>query len=160
MKNITLLLSFVLFSLMSFSQKPVLYNIHADGIKQLDSAMIDAEMQNKHIMVQIGGNWCPWCFIFNDFIKNDNELDSIVKADYVVIHVNYDGKKESFPILERLEYPHRFGFPVIVITNAQGKRLHTQNSWFLEEGNTYNRKKVLTFLKYWTPKAVSPDSYK
>jgi len=155
---VTLLLSTLLIN--AFAQKVKLYNAKADGMKLLDSALVIAKATNKHVMVQIGGNWCSWCYMFDAFYKNDAELDSIVKANYVVIHVNFDGKKASFPILERLEYPHRFGVPVIVIVNAEGRRLHTQNSEFLESGNSYNKKKMLSFFKSWTVISVSPETYK
>jgi thioredoxin-related protein len=160
MKKIIIIFILISVSGFSFSQKPNLYNPKANGINQLDSASVIAKAENKHILIQIGGNWCTWCFIFNDFIKNDIQLDSLVKAEYVVIHINYDGKNQNAKIFERLEYPQRFGFPVLVITDASGKRIHTQNTALLEEGKSYNKEKVTDFLKSWTVKSVSPESYK
>ena len=56
--------------------------------------------------------------------------------------------------MKLLENPARFGFPVFVILDEQGKRIHTQNSAYLEEGKGYSEKKVAEFLNIWTPKAV------
>jgi hypothetical protein len=61
--------------------------------------------------------------------------------------------------LKQLEYPQRFGFPVFVILNEDGKRLHTQNSGYLEEGKGHDRMKVLTFLQQWSPEALNPELY-
>ena len=59
-------------------------------------------------------------------------------------------------MMKRLGNPARFGFPVFVVLDERGNVLHTQDSSFLEEGNGYSEKKVLRFLKNWTPKAVKP----
>ena len=49
---------------------------------------------------------------------------------------------------------HRFGFPVFVILNEKGERVHTQNSAYLEKGEGYSEKEVVSFLNLWNKKAV------
>ena len=41
------------------------------------------------------------------------------------------------------------------VLDTEGKVLHIQDSSFLEEVKGYDEKKVLRFLKNWTPKAVN-----
>lgn len=57
--------------------------------------------------------------------------------------------------MKRLNHPQRFGFPVFVILDGDGKVMHIQDSSFLEEGQSYNKEKVLRFFKCWTPAAVN-----
>ena len=57
-------------------------------------------------------------------------------------------------MLQRLNNPARFGFPVFVVLDEEGKVIHIQDSSFLEEGPGYNQEKVLRFFKNWTPKAL------
>ncbi len=150
----------VSFSFSVFSQREKLYDVNADGLQQFKTATEQAAKEHKHVMVQIGGNWCSWCYKFHDFYKNDAELDSMIQADYVVIRVNYDKSKKNEKLFAQLGYPQRFGFPVIVICDAEGKRLHTQNSWYLEDGKgSYDRKKFSEFLRNWTVNAISPENY-
>jgi hypothetical protein len=59
-------------------------------------------------------------------------------------------------MLKRLNNPGRFGYPVFVVLNGKGQVIHIQDSSFLEEGNGYNKEKVVRFFKNWTPKAVQP----
>ncbi|MCD4792570.1 MAG: thioredoxin family protein [Bacteroidales bacterium] len=162
MKNIRIIIiSLILFSvsgLKLYSQKKILYDINADPLQQFEKAIKEAEKTNKHVMLQIGGNWCPWCFRFHDFYKNDAELDSLLKTNYVIINVNYDPKKKQ-ELFTKLGFPQRFGFPVIVITDAAGNRLHTQNSWYLEDGkDSYNKEKFKSFLKNWTVEAINSEN--
>jgi hypothetical protein len=78
---------------------------------------------------------------------------------YVPIMVNYSKENRNLAELKKLEYPQRFGFPVFVILDNNGKRIHTQSSAYLEEGEGYSKKKVLDFLKQWTPDALNPNLY-
>ena len=57
-------------------------------------------------------------------------------------------------MLKRLNSPQRFGFPVFVVLDEQGKVLQHQDSSYLEEGQGYDKEKVMHFFKNWTPKAV------
>jgi thioredoxin-related protein len=137
-----------------------LYNPGIDANKQIDSALLIAEKENKHVLVQIGGNWCPWCLMLHKFYVDEFQVDSVLKANYVVTYLNYSKENKNLEALKRLEFPQRFGFPVLVVLDANGKRLHTQNSAYLEEGKGYNKQKVLEFLKSWTPAALYPENYK
>lgn len=139
------------------AQKKKLYNPEKDGTEQFENALKKAKAEGKHVFLHIGGNWCPWCFRFESFVSNDTELDSLLHADYVVKHISYGGENKNLPLMARLGMPQRFGFPVIVITNAEGKRLHTQDTGYLEDGkSSYDRDKVLRFLKNWRPEALNP----
>ena len=124
---------------------------------QIDSALADATAQNKFVICQVGGNWCPWCLRFAQFIVDDAEIASLIEQNFVYIHVNYsrsDKSEATAATMARLGSPQRFGFPVFVVLDAQGKVLHIQDSSFLESGKSYDREKVLRFLRCWTPKAL------
>lgn len=59
-----------------------------------------------------------------------------------------------------LGFPQRFGFPVFVILDNKGNRIHTQNSAFLEKDDGYDRERVLRFFQNWSPGALDPENYK
>lgn len=79
---------------------------------------------------------------------------------YVFLLVNYSKENRNLAALKKLDYPQRFGFPVFVILDANGKRIHTQNSSYLEDGEGYSKKKVIDFMTQWTPEALNPEHYK
>lgn len=160
-KVFILITSLMLTSHASFAQREKLYNPDADAVVQLSEVLSKAMAENKHVLVQIGGNWCKWCYRFHDFIKSNAELDSIMKADYVTVHINYSKENKNLPLLETFGYPQRFGFPVFCVFNFNGERIHTQSSWFLEDGKeSYDAEKVKAFLKDWNVSAISPENYK
>jgi hypothetical protein len=67
----------------------------------------------------------------------------------VLIDVNQHHNAETDT---KYGHPIQFGLPVLVVLDADGKPLHTQDSGKLEEGDHHSPEKVLTFLKAWMPK--------
>lgn len=163
MKNKILMLALLMsFGIGIFAQdnKPKLYEPFRNADQQIDSALKIAKAQKKNVFIQVGGNWCSWCILFQKFYSTDKQIDSAMKASYVVTHLNYSKENKNLKALEKLDFPQRFGFPVIVILNPEGKRIHTQNTSYLEEGKGYNKEKVLDFINAWSPAVLDPEKYK
>lgn len=136
-----------------------IYNPSENAQKEIDKAVALAKAQNKHVLIQAGGNWCIWCLRFNKFTKNDVHIDSLLKADYIIYHLNYSKENFNKAVFEKYGLAQRFGFPVFIILNGDGKLLHIQNSAYLEQGNGYSEEKVLDFLNNWTRAAIDPKNY-
>lgn len=137
-------------------QEVRVYHPEADAVADLEAAIATAAESGKHVLIFIGGNWCPWCVHLDSWIKEHPQVDSLLQADFVALKVNYSREVPNEKILERLHYPNRFGFPVLVILDSKGQRIHTQNSAYLEEGKSYDEKKVIDFLKGWNAQALKP----
>ena len=150
---------FFLFLSSSYAQTTKLYNPEANVSAAITQGLIKAKAENKHLLLQIGGNWCPWCIKFHQLCQNDNEISSLINKNYVTIKINYSKENRNLAELKNLDYPQRFGFPVFVVLDKEGKRIHTQNSAYLEEEKGYSKKKVLDFLMQWSPGALNPNLY-
>ena len=133
---------------------PKVYDEKADAMSQIDQALEEARESGRFVICQVGGNWCPWCLRFAKFITEDEEIANVVKENFVYIHVNTSKANKNEEALRRLGNPGRFGYPVLVILDDEGRVMHIQNSSYLEEGNSYNHKKVLEFFLNWTRKAI------
>jgi thioredoxin-related protein len=147
-----------------FSQDLSKFNLYKPGEnaeQEIAKKIKEAKEQGKHVFIQIGGNWCIWCARFEDFVKNDPSVDSLVNTNYVVYHLNYSKENWNKSLLVKYKFPQRFGFPVFLILNGKGELLHTQNSGYLEDGKKgYDKEKVTGFLTDWSPKAFDPTQYK
>ena len=163
-KNLILAIVAVLFALTANAQTALkkVYNEDINPIEQIDQAVAKAKSEDKFVICQVGGNWCPWCLRFADFITNDTTISHVIDQNFVYIHVNYNPRKSGTAekealaktMLQRLNNPVRFGFPVFVVLDDDGRVIHIQDSSFLEQGQGYDQEKVLRFFKNWTPKAV------
>lgn len=71
-KQVLLLLMTVIFALNIHAQLPKVYNENINQMTQIDEAISKAKQANKFVVCQLGGNWCPWCLRFADFITKVN----------------------------------------------------------------------------------------
>ena len=121
-------------------------NAIADLLKQ-------AQNENKNIMIQAGGNWCIWCLRFNNFVLNTSELKDIIDENYLYYHLNWSPENKNEQIFAKYGNPgEKFGYPVFVVLDKNGKQIHTQDSAVLEEGKGYSVAKTKDFFNSWLPK--------
>lgn len=175
MKRITLiLLAFMAVGAANAQEKTTkkeavkIYNPAANARADIDAAVAKAKKANKHVFVQVGGNWCSWCIAFHNMVDNTPALKKLMNDNYETVLVNYSQDNKNEAVLASLHYPQRFGFPVFLILDGNGKVLHTQNSAYLETDELdekgkkktgHDVKEVTSFLKGWTVAALSPATY-
>lgn len=129
----------------------LLYNPRANVEKDLAEIFVKARQDGKRVLLQIGNNRCVWCYRLNSFIHRDSALKKILDENYITYHLNYSPENQNLTYMKKLGDPQRFGFPVLVVLNENGDKLHIQNSGLLAKGNGYDELKVKEFLLQWTP---------
>ena len=160
MKKLFILFSIIISCSTLFAQEKMLYQPTANAAKDIAAAVKKAAAENKHVLIQAGGNWCSWCIEFARFAKATPKIDSVMNAGYVWYHLNFSKENENKEVFAKYGYPQRFGFPVFIILNGKGERIHTQNSEYLEDGKkSYRPAKVQAFLEMWAPRALNPLMY-
>jgi thioredoxin-related protein len=159
MKSVLLFFTLLLSFSLKGQEKITLYNPEADAHKDLETAIQNAKNQHKHVLIQVGGNWCPWCVRLHGVFESEAKIDSILKSDYVFILINYSKENKNESVLADLGYPQRFGFPVLLVLDQEGHRLHTQNTAYLEKDKGYDTDKIVGFLLDWNAQALNPKTY-
>lgn len=173
MKKILILLTAVCISAVGYSQSPKetvqIYSPQANAKSDILKAVTKASKENKNVFMQIGGNWCPWCIAFHNLVTSDTTVKNYLNKNYETVLVNYSKENKNLDVLASLGNPQRFGFPVFLILDGKGKVLHIENSSYLESDELnekgkrktgHDSKKIISFLKNWTVKAVDPETYK
>ena len=156
-----LVLFFLFLSITCYSNDSTkLYDPAANVVKDVAAALSKAKKEKKNVLLQVGGNWCVWCYRLNSFIQTDSILKKLVSDNYVLYHLNHSKENKNLNYLKKLGYPQRFGFPVLIVLDADGRQLHTQDSALLEKGNGYDEEKVKSFLRNWAPGAFDEMHYK
>lgn len=167
MRKILFMLLAVLLTVTANAQTGLkrVYNEDINPLEQIEQAVAQAKSEGKFVICQVGGNWCPWCLRFADFITNDSTISKVIADNFRYIHVNYNPRKagseavqqQAAALMKRLNNCGRFGFPVFVVLDEEGNVIHIQDSSFLEEGQGYNQEKVLRFFKGWTPQQAAKN---
>ena len=151
---------FLFFVANIFAQKETLYHPQADAATDITNAITKAKEKHKFVLLQAGGNWCSWCIEFARFCKADPAIDSLINSNFVWYHLNYSQENKNKKVFAQYGYPQRFGFPVFIVLDENGQRIHTQNSEYLEDGKkSYDKNKVLAFLEMWSPGSLDDSKY-
>jgi thiol:disulfide interchange protein len=130
------------------ASRPVIYDEKADGAKQIADALAVAKKENKRVLLQFGANWCGWCHKLHKLCQTDPDIAAKLKDSFVVVLVDVN-KGHNGDINKKYGNPAGLGLPAIVILDADGKALTTQDSGKLEQGDHHDPKKVLAFLNEW-----------
>jgi thiol:disulfide interchange protein len=116
-----------------------------DAAKDVAAAASIAKQQGKRVIVDVGGEWCPWCHILDRFIAANADVKALVDANYVWVKVNWSPQNKNEALLAR--WPAVKGYPHLFVLDGDGKLLHSQDTGALEAGKDYDKPKMLAFLK-------------
>ncbi len=129
-----------------------IYNPKADAKADIKAATAKAKKEGKHVLLMFGGNWCTWCHALHDLFEKDKDIAKVLADGYVVVLVD---SRSNEDLDKEYGEPYQHGFPVLVVLDGDGKRLHIQESVSLEKADkstAHEPAKVLEFLKKWAPK--------
>lgn len=132
------------------ADRPKLYDATADGFAQIDAALAEAKPTGKRVLLQFGAEWCGWCHLLHRLFESDEQIAAALAANYVAVLIDVDGDHND-AVDGKYGNPTQHGLPVLVVLDADGKQLTTQDTAELEAGQTHDPAKVLAFLNEWAP---------
>lgn len=115
-----------------------------DAAADMQQALALAQAQRKLVFVDVGGEWCSWCHVFDRFIGSRAEVSKLLAERYVIVKVNYSPQQRNEAVLSR--FPKAKGYPHFYVLDGNGRVLASQASAELEGGRDYDEAKVLAFL--------------
>lgn len=130
------------------------YDAKLDGKQQIAEALTRAKSEHKRVLVMFGGNWCKWCRALDGLFGADEAVKQALERSFVLLHVDSETNEA---LNQELGNPFQHGFPVLVVLDADGKPLHTQETASLEKADksvAHDAAKVLAFLQRWAPQGA------
>jgi thiol:disulfide interchange protein len=120
-----------------------------DAAADLATAEQQATAEHKLILLDVGGNWCGWCVIFDGVSHSDAKLHDVLEKKYVVVHVNMSKENENRAFLS--QYPKIPGYPHFIVLSASGKLIISQGTDIFErthkEADGYDPDMLTEFFK-------------
>ncbi|MRD46712.1 DUF255 domain-containing protein [Caenimonas koreensis DSM 17982] len=129
---------------------PAKFEPTRDAAADVAAATAMARKEGKRVLVDVGGEWCPWCHILDRFVAGNADVKKLVTANYVWVKVNYSKENKNEAFLAR--WPKVAGYPHIFILDGDGKLVQSQNTAELEAEKDYDKPKFIAFLQQYAPK--------
>jgi thiol:disulfide interchange protein len=125
------------------------YDPRRDAAADVAQALAEARRTKRHVLLEVGGKWCIWCRIMDDYFEKNADVLKLREDNYVTVKINFSLENKNEALLAK--YPAIPGYPHIFVLDAEGQLLHSQSTGDLEEGRTYDRAKMVAFLTKWAP---------
>ena len=124
---------------------PAKFDPQRDAAADLATATAAAKAQHKRVLVDVGGEWCPWCHILDRFVAANADVKKLVDENYVWLKLNWSPQNRNEAVLSR--WPRAKGYPHLFVLDGDGRLVHSQDTGQLEAGRDYDKGKVLAFLR-------------
>jgi len=154
------LLCALLSPLASAHNPPLKFDPQRDALNDVKTAQNLAKASGKYVLVDVGGEWCPWCRMLDQFIASQPQILTFIDRHYVWVKVNYSAENKNAAVLSR--WPKIRGFPSLLVLDGDGKLLHTQGVQGLETeaeneaDENYDPDRVMAFLRRYASAAKLP----
>jgi thiol:disulfide interchange protein len=133
--------------------KPPVYDESADATKDVAAAITRATRENKRVLLQIGGNWCPWCRLLHDLFAENAPIATLLRNEYEVVNVDIGHGEKNKELLAKYAVKAK-GYPYLAVLDANDKLVTQQETGALEDGPKHDPKKVIAFLTQWQAPAA------
>ncbi len=106
-----------------------------------------AKETNRKVLIEVGGDWCSWCFVLDRFIKDNSRLESRLHQIFVVLKVNISEKNDNSEFMA--VFPPAQGYPHMYVTDSSGNILSSQDTADFRENNNYSEVRFMDFIDHW-----------
>jgi thiol:disulfide interchange protein len=124
------------------------YDESRDPVKDLQAAIAQAKKSDKHILLEVGGDWCMYCNIMDETFDAHPNLVRARNRAYITVKVSYSEKNRNAAFLS--QYPKIADYPHFFVLDSDGTLQHSQPTHPFEHGSKYNAGKIEDFLNKWS----------
>jgi len=125
------------------------YDPSRDAVRDIKEAISEAQRTGKHILLEVGGEWCSWCHTLDRYFQANPKLMEYRDRNYITVKVNWSPENYNQKALS--QYPKINEYPYFFVLDENGKLLKAQPTGSFEEGKSYNLGRMTAFFQTWAP---------
>jgi len=88
-----------------------------DAAADVQAAILEAQKTGKRILLDVGGEWCPWCHVLDEFFHQHPDVLELRDVNFVVVNVYY-GSDRNEKVLSH--YSKVLGIPHFFVWDKDG----------------------------------------
>ena len=128
--------------------KKHLYSAEADPKDQIASALKQASLEHKRVILDFGGDWCGDCQVLDIYFHQSPNLELLDK-NFLLVHVDIGRFDKNLDIPEKYNVPLKKGVPALAVLDSAGKLLYSQQSAEFGDIRYMYSTSVTDFLNRW-----------
>jgi thioredoxin-related protein len=110
----------------------------ADAKAEIEAAVKTAKIERMRVLVVYGGKGCLSCDKLHDLFKENKEIATILRGEFVQVLVDVDTQPKVFDQYvkksEQLNQSEQWGVPFLTVLDSNGKVLVNQGTGVFETG--------------------------
>src|SRR4030095_8565837 len=79
------------------------YDPSRDAVRDIKAAIAEAQRTGKHVLLEVGGEWCSWCHTLDRYFDANPKLTSLRDRSYITIKINWSPENYNEKALS--QYP-------------------------------------------------------
>jgi thiol:disulfide interchange protein len=128
--------------------KKHLYSAEADPKTEITSALKQAALEHKRVILDFGGDWCGDCQVLDIYFHQAPNLELLDK-NFLLVHVDIGRFDKNLDITEKYNVPLKKGVPALAVLDADGKLLYSQQAAEFGDMRYMYPTSVTEFLNRW-----------
>lgn len=132
----------------AYSPRTQVYPDPAQATADVANALKQARRENKRVILDFGGNWCPDCRVLDIYFHDAANLP-ILNRSFLLVHINVGSFDQNLDLAAKYGIPLQKGVPALAVLDANGKLLYSQRSGQFEAMRRMESASVTRFLEKW-----------
>ena len=124
------------------------YDETRDVVTDIEQAI--AQANGRHILMEVGGSWCPFCRQLEEYIQSEPQVHDALAQSFILVKVDEKRNPDNKAFL-RANFPKPAGYPHFFVLDSDGNFLHSQIPTELKRDRVFQRDKFLQFAERWGP---------
>jgi thiol:disulfide interchange protein len=130
------------------SVKKHLYSAEADPKAEIASALQQAGVEHKRVILDFGGDWCGDCQVLDIYFHQSPNVELLDK-NFLLVHVDIGRFDKNLDITEKYNVPLKKGVPALAVLDPKGKLLYSQQAAEFGDMRYMYPASVTDFLNRW-----------
>lgn len=126
------------------------YDPTRDAFQDGRDAIKLATATNRRILIEVGGDWCKWCHILDQFLNKHSKIKKQMHETFVLLKVNVSEENKNREFLK--VFPATFGYPHMYVTESNGKLFLSKDTAEFLVNHKYSVQRFEEFFKRWAIK--------
>ena len=130
-----------------------IYDPARDAFQDGHAAIKLAKETRRRILIEVGGDWCKWCHILDEFLNSNPEIKAELHQKFVMLKINVSDENSNEKFLRA--FPKPLGYPHMYVTENNGNIVLSKDTADFLVNGKYSRQRFLDFFQRWATKEVN-----